>query len=84
MMFLLAVEGKESEGAYAPLINNKNILYMFEEQDDAERYSMQLEADDYPRMSVVEVPDEVAFRLCEDNEYSYCVITPNDIVVPPN
>lgn len=83
-MFILAVEGKESEGAYAPSINNKNILYMFEEEEDAERYCMQLEADDYPKMSVVEVPDDFAIKLCEDNGYLYCVITPNDIVIPPN
>jgi hypothetical protein len=83
-MFILAVDGKESEGAYAPSINNKNILYMFEEHEDAERYSMQLEADDFPKMAVVEVPDDVAIRLCEDNGYSYCIVTPEDIVIPPN
>jgi hypothetical protein len=82
-MYILAIKGKEQEGAYAPNINNEHVLYFFTDADDAERHSELLAADNYPEMSVVEVDDEVALELCEDNGYSYCIITPDDIVIPP-
>ena len=43
-MFLLTLRDKKQEGAYA--VQNKNgekVLFLFEEEDDAERYAMQLE-----------------------------------------
>jgi hypothetical protein len=82
-MYILAIKGKEQEGAYAPSIDQENVLYLFTDIDDAERHSELLLADDYPEMSVVEVDDEVAIEICEMNGYAYCVITPDDIVIPP-
>ena len=43
-MFILTVEGKEDKGAYS-VVNDTGdkILYLFEEEDDATRYAMQLE-----------------------------------------
>ena len=58
MMYILAVAGKEREGAYAiETDNNKRMVYMFLDKDDAVRYAGLLEADDFPDMSVVEVDD---------------------------
>ena len=34
-------------------------------------------------MHVIEVEDEVMIKTCEVHDYTYAVITPNDIVVPP-
>ena len=34
-------------------------------------------------MHVIEVEDEVMIKTCEVHDYQYTVITPNDIVVPP-
>ena len=55
MMYILAVTGKEKEGAYAVDENDKRKVYMFLDKDDAVRYAGLLEADDFPDMSVVEV-----------------------------
>ena len=82
-MYLLAIKGKEEEGAYAPVVGTTHVLYLFTEESDAERHSDLLLADDYPEMSVVEVDDEIAIELCEDNGYAYCIVTPEDIVIPP-
>ena len=59
------------------------ILYLFEEEDDAMRYAMMLEDSGSPKMHVIEVEDEVMIKTCENHDYNYAVITPNDIVVPP-
>ena len=83
IMYILTVKGKESEGAYAPIFNRQSILYLFTNQDDAERHSILLAAEDYPEMTVVEVEDDVALHICKQNNYSYCIVTPDDIIIPP-
>ena len=84
-MFILTVAGKEGEGAYSVTDAEGNqILYLFEEEDDATRYAMMLEQEDYPEMHVIEVEDEVMIKTCEIHDYNYTVITSDDIVVPPD
>ena len=40
MMYILALTGKEKEGAYAiDQDNNKRMVYMFLDKDDAVRYA---------------------------------------------
>ena len=80
-MFILTVAGKENDGAYSVTDDEGNqILYLFEEEDDAVRYALLLENSDYPEMHVLEVEDEVMVRTCEVHNYNYTVITSNDIV----
>ena len=83
-MYILAVSGKESEGAYAiDQDNKKRMVYMFLDKDDAVRYAGLLEADDFPDMSVVEVDDQEIIQACVKHGHEYYVVTPDDIVVPP-
>ena len=84
-MFLLTVAGKEQNGAYSVTDEDGDqILYLFEQEDDAERYAMMLEEDDdYPEMHVLEVESEVMIKTCKVHGYNFTVITPNDIVIPP-
>ena len=84
-MFILTLEGKEDEGAYS--VQNEDgehILYLFEQEDDATRYAMMLEDNDYPEMHVIEVEPEMMIGVREEHGYGYTIITPNDIVIPPN
>ena len=83
-MFILTIEGKEREGAYA-VADKKGgqILYLFEEEDDADRYAMMLEDEGYPDMNVVEVDEELMIKTCHIHVHEYAVITKNDIVIPP-
>ena len=84
-MFILTVAGRENDGAYSVKDSEGNrILYLFEQEDDAERYAMMLEEDDdYPQMHVLEVESEVMIKTCKVHGYNFTVITPNDIVIPP-
>ena len=84
-MYILTVSGKEENGAYA--VENEDgekTLFMFEEQDDAERYAMMLSMadDEYPVLEVVEVEEEVAIKACEMYDYPYVVISSTDLVIP--
>ena len=84
-MYILTVAGKENEGAYSVTTEDgEQILYLFEEEDDAVSYAMMLEEEDYPEMHVIEVEDEVMIKTCESHDYNYTVITQNDIVIPPS
>jgi len=84
-MFLLTLKDRKDDGAYA--VKNKKgkkVLFLFEEEDDAERYAMMLEEDeDDTEMEVIEVDGALAIRTCRLYNYKYAVITPNDIVIPP-
>ena len=83
-MFVLAIKGKEHEGAYAVTDpEGEKALYLFEEQDDALRYGGLLEAEDYPPMTVMEIPDQLAINTCNMYNYRYVIITEDDFVIPP-
>ena len=83
-MFILTIHGREKEGAYSVLDDEgEHILYLFEEEDDAMRYAMMLEEEGYPEMHVIEIEDDVMVKTCELHGYQYTIITPNDIVIPP-
>lgn len=84
-MFILTIEGRETDGAYSVLDEEGNhILYLFQEEDDATRYAMMLEEDGYPEMHVIEIEDDLMLKTCQSHGYQYTIITPDDIVIPPN
>ena len=84
-MFIITVKGKEKEGAYSVIDEDGDqVLYLFVEEDDATRYCMQLEELDYPKMKVLEIDDKLMVKTCEIHEHRYTIITPNDIVIPPD
>ena len=83
-MFILTLKNKKEQGAYAVQDGSGNhVLFLFEEEDDAERYAMMLHEQDNKEMDLVEVEDELALRTCKMYNYRYSIITPNDIVIPP-
>jgi len=84
-MYLLTINEKQDNGAYAVLNRyGEKVLFMFEEEDDAERYAMMLNMDEEDSsLSVIEVDDSLAIMTCKRYNYKYAVITPNDIVIPP-
>jgi len=84
-MYIITVAGKEKKGAYYLIDeDNEEVLFIFEEEDDATRYVMQLEDMGYPKMKVLEIEDEVMIKTCEMHGHRYTVITSNDIVIPPD
>lgn len=83
-MFILCIEGKEREGAYAiSSSEGEQVLLMFEEIDDAVRYAGLLEADDFPPLVPVEVDIDAIIDMCEKMGYDYIVSTPDQLAIPP-
>ena len=84
LVYLLTLNQKQDNGAYAVLNRyGEKVLFMFEEEDDAERYKLMLESDEDSEMNVIEIDDALAIMTCKRYNYKYAVITPNDIVIPP-
>jgi hypothetical protein len=84
-MYIITIDGREDEGAYSVSDESGvNILYIFDEEDDSVRFAMLLEEDNYPKMSVMEVSDELILKACELHGYTYQVFTSDDIVIPPS
>ncbi len=84
LMYLLTLDKKQENGAYAVLNRyGEKVLFMFEEEDDAERYRLMLESEEDKKMDVIEIDDALAIMTCKRYNYKYAVITPNDIVIPP-
>ena len=84
-MYILTIAGREQEGAYTvPDDDGDDILYLFQEEDDATRYALLLEEDGHPEMRIIEIEDRVMIKTCEMQGYQYVLITADDIVIPPN
>ena len=83
-MYILTIYGKETQGAYSVTDEEgEQILYLFDEEDDAMRYAMMLEDEGSPEMHVIEVEDDIMIKTCEIHDYKYSIITKNDLVIPP-
>ena len=83
MMFLLTLKDQQTEGAYA--VHNsygEKVLFLFQKEDDAERYAMMLEDLENSPMDIIEIDDNLAIMTCKRYNYKYAVVTPNDIVIP--
>ena len=86
-MYLLTLNSRKDDGAYAVQDSDgAKVLFLFEEEDDAVRYAMMLEdnLEQEKNMQVIEVEDDLAIKTCSMYNYKYAVITPDDLVIPPN
>jgi len=85
-MYIVSVSKGEDSGAYA--VHNRwgeKIIMFFENEDDAERYAMMIDdTEKYDSAEVIGVDEDQAKQTCHDRNFKYVVITPNDIVVPPD
>ena len=77
-MYLLTINERQDNGAYAVLNRyGEKVLFMFEEEDDAERYAMMMNDDEEnASLNVIEIEDALAIRTCKMYNYKYAVITP--------
>ena len=83
-MFLLTLKDRKDDGAFAVEDDRGDkVLFLFEQEDDAERYAMMLNDNEDSEMIVVDVDGKLAIKTCRMYNYKYAVITPDDIVIPP-
>lgn len=72
---LLFNAGTDNEGIHTLQIGGRNLVLMFESEDDATRYALLLEAQDFPLPSVEAIDQAEVEAFCEDADYA-CQLVP--------
>lgn len=74
---------KENEGIHTLQIGDRNKVLMFESEDDAARYCVMLEAQDFPSPAVEAMEDEDIKEFCESADYDWELIPEGALELPP-
>jgi hypothetical protein len=80
---LLYNANTEDEGIHTIQEGDRNKILMFKEQDDALRFAMMLEAQDFPEPSVEAIDSEEIKAFCEKANYDWEIIESGQLTVPP-
>lgn len=74
----------ENEGIHTVRVGDRNKILMFESQDDAIRFALMLEAQDFPAPAVEAIDAEEIKEFCQNADYDWELIPENsDLVIPP-
>lgn len=80
---LLFNAGTENEGIHTIQVGDRNTVLMFEEEDDATRFGVLLEAQDFPSPSVEEIEEEEIKEFCRSVQYEWQLVRSGELAVPP-
>ena len=73
----------DNEGIHTLQEGDRNKVLMFEEEDDATRFALMLEAQDFPPVTVETMEDQDIIEFCESADYGYEVIAAGQLATPP-
>lgn len=79
---LLFNAGTENEGIHTIKVNNLNVILMFESEDDATRYGLMLEAQDFASPSIEALESEEIEEFCQDAGYTCKIVPEGTLTVP--
>lgn len=73
----------ENEGIHSLKVGDRNIVLMFEDEDDAIRFGGLLEAQDFPPCSVEGFESEEIEEFCRSASYEAKHVQTGTLVMPP-
>lgn len=73
----------ENEGIHSLKVSDRNIVLMFEDEDDATRFGGLLEAQDFPPCSVEGFESEEIEEFCRGAGYEAKHVETGTLVMPP-
>ena len=76
---LLFNAGTENEGIHTIRMGDRNLVLMFEQEDDATRYALLLEAQDFPTPTVENIDRKEIEDFCKGVDYD-CKLVPDGFV----
>jgi hypothetical protein len=80
---LLYNAGTDNEGIHTLQMGDRNIVLMFESEDDAARYSLMLEAQDFPSPSVEIIDSTEVEDFCQEAGFDCKIIEAGTLAIPP-
>jgi hypothetical protein len=73
----------ENEGIHTLRIDGQDLVLMFEHEDDATRYGLMLEAQDFPEATVEGMDQADIEEFCESAGYGCRLIPEGSLTMPP-
>ena len=80
---LLFNAGTDNEGIHTIQMGDRNTILMFKEKDDALRYAMLLEAQDFPEPKVEAIDSEEVEHFCRQADYDFKLVESGQLEIPP-
>ncbi|NJN73236.1 MAG: DUF3110 domain-containing protein [Limnothrix sp. RL_2_0] len=73
----------ENEGIHTLQIGDRNKVLMFADEDDATRFGLMLEAQDFPPVTIEKMEEEDIIEFCREANYDWENIESGQLAVPP-
>ncbi len=80
---LLFNADSDNQGIYTRLEDGKNIVLAFIQEDDAIRYAMLLEAQDFPSAVTESIDEKELVEICDDTGLGLNIVQEDELVIPP-
>jgi hypothetical protein len=80
---LLFNAGTDNEGIHTIQMGDRNTILMFKEEDDALRYSLLLEAQDFFEPKVEPIDSEEVEQFCRQADYDSRFVESGQLEIPP-
>lgn len=74
----------DNEGLHSVKIGDRNMVLMFESEDDATRFGLMLEAQDFPTPTVEAFDSEEIEAFCQSTDYDCKLVPEGTLVMPPD
>ncbi|RZM76009.1 DUF3110 domain-containing protein [Leptolyngbya iicbica] len=81
---LLFNAGTDNEGIHSLQANGRNTVLMFEDEDDATRFGLMLEAQDFPTPDIEAFEQDEIEEFCEEAGFDLRLIPAGSLMVPPD
>lgn len=83
-VFILLFNARtENEGIHTIRVGDRNRVLMFESEDDAMRFALMLEAQDFPPATVEPMDAEEIKEFCESADYDWELVPDGGLAIPP-
>lgn len=84
MVYVLLFNARtENEGIHTLSVDGQDVVLMFEHEDDATRFALMLEAQDFPEAAVEGMDQAEIEEFCESAGYGYRLVSEGSLAMPP-
>ncbi|MEB3225140.1 MAG: DUF3110 domain-containing protein [Synechococcus sp.] len=73
----------ENEGIHTLQTGDRNKILMFEDEDDATRFGLMLEAQDFPPVTIEAMDEADIIEFCRDADYDWQHVPAGTLETPP-
>jgi hypothetical protein len=81
---LLFNPGTDNEGIHTVQMGGRNKILLFASEDDAIRYALMLEAQDFPNPSVESIDSDEIAEFCREANYEWELVEAGMLAIPPD